>query len=86
MLNSINIKDFMSVNPLTFAPATHIMDAIHEMLVRKVTGGTVLDDQGRVVGVISELDLFRVLAPLLFARLSHTDILFTSALFSPVIL
>lgn len=57
MLNSINIKDFMSVNPLTFAPATHIMDAIHAMLVRKVTGGTVLDDQGRVVGVISELDL-----------------------------
>jgi CBS domain-containing protein len=57
MLNSIKIKDFMSVNPLTLTPATHIMDAIHEMLVRKVTGGTVLDDQGRVVGVISELDL-----------------------------
>ena len=57
MLNSINIKDFMSVNPLTLTPATHIMDAIHEMLVRKVTGGTVLDDQGRVVGIISEIDL-----------------------------
>ena len=57
MLNSIKIKDFMSVNPLTLTPATHIMDAIHEMLVRKVTGGTVLDDQGGVVGVISELDL-----------------------------
>ena len=57
MLNSINIKDFMSVNPLTFSPTTHIMDAIHEMLIRKVTGGTVLDAEGRVVGVISELDL-----------------------------
>jgi CBS domain-containing protein len=57
MLNSINIKDFMSVNPLTFSPSTHIMDAIHEMLIRKVTGGTVLDVEGRVVGVISELDL-----------------------------
>lgn len=57
MLNSINIKDFMSVKPLTFTPDTHIMDAIHEMLVRKVTGGTVLDDQGRVVGIISEIDL-----------------------------
>jgi len=57
VLNSIKIKDFMSVNPLTLTPDTHIMDAIHEMLVRKVTGGTVLDDQGRVVGVISELDL-----------------------------
>ena len=57
MLNSINIKDFMSVNPLTFLPNTLIMDAIHEMLIRKVTGATVLDVQGRVLGVISELDL-----------------------------
>jgi|TARA_B110000503_G_scaffold82300_1_gene125614 CBS domain-containing protein len=61
MLNSINIKDFMSVKPLTFTPDTHIMDAIHEMLVRKVTGGTVLDEQGRVVGIISELDLLNKL-------------------------
>jgi len=57
MPNSIDIKDFMSITPLTFTPATKIMDAIHEMLVRKVTGGTVLDDRGHVVGIISELDL-----------------------------
>jgi CBS domain-containing protein len=61
VLNSINIKDFMSINPLTFTPDTHIMDAIHEMLVRKVTGGTVLDEQHRVVGIISELDLLNKL-------------------------
>lgn len=57
MLNSIDIKDFMSTNPLTFSSTTPIMTALHEMLVRKVTGGTVLDDQGHVIGVVSELDL-----------------------------
>ncbi len=61
MLNSIEIKDFMSKDPVTFTPDTCIIDALHQILVHKVSGATVLDDNGAVVGVISEIDLLNSL-------------------------
>lgn len=61
MLNSIEIKDFMSKDAATFTPDTCIIDALHQILVRKVSGATVLDDDGAVVGVISEIDLLNSL-------------------------
>ena len=61
MLSSYDADDFMSVNPVTFDPETDIFDAIHVLLQRKVTGGTVLNERHEVIGVISEFDCLRAI-------------------------
>lgn len=61
MLHSIDADDHMSVNPVTFKLDTDIFDAIHVLLQRKVSGGTVLDDDNNVIGVISEMDCLKAI-------------------------
>jgi CBS domain-containing protein len=61
MLRSIESKDHMTIAPVTLRPNTSIFEAIDAMLARHISGATVLDDQGRVVGVISELDCLRAI-------------------------
>lgn len=61
MLDSIKMKDFMSIAPVTFRPDTEIFDAVHALLQHKISGATVVDDAGHVVGVISEMDLLKAM-------------------------
>ncbi len=61
MLESIKMKDFMSIGPVTFQPDTEIFDAVHVLLKHKISGATVVDDAGHVVGVISEMDLLKAM-------------------------
>jgi CBS domain-containing protein len=51
----------MTIAPVTLRPNTSIFEAIDAMLARHISGATVLDDQGRVVGVISEMDCLRAI-------------------------
>lgn len=61
MLTSYETDDYMSVNPVTFSKETDIFEAIHVLLQRKVSGGTVLNEKNEVIGVISELDCLRAI-------------------------
>lgn len=61
MLKNINAKYHMTKNPVTFKPETDIFDAISQMLDAKISGATVLDDEKRVVGVISEFDCLKAI-------------------------
>lgn len=61
MLTSYETDDYMSVNPVTFTVDTDIFDAIHVLLQRKVSGGTVLNENNEVIGVISELDCLKAI-------------------------
>lgn len=61
MLRSIEAKDYMSVNPVTFQVHTNIFDAIHELLTRRISGATVVDENKKVVGVISEMDCLKAI-------------------------
>ncbi len=61
MLSSYETDDYMSVNPVTFTHDTDIFDAIHILLQRKVSGGTVVNEHNEVVGVISELDCLKAI-------------------------
>lgn len=61
MLTSYETDDYMSVNPVTFSADTDIFDAIHVLLQYKVSGGTVLNENNEVVGVISELDCLKAI-------------------------
>ncbi len=57
----VDSDSYMSVTPVLFKPDTDIYDAIHELLHRMVGGGTVLNDAGEVVGVISEIDCLKAI-------------------------
>lgn len=61
MFPSIKTEDCLSKNPVTFSKDTNIFDAIHILLERKVSGGTVVDEDNHVMGVISDKDCLKAI-------------------------
>ena len=55
----MKVKDFMTSQVVTVTPETSILDAARLMLDHKIGGLPVVNDGGRVVGIISEHDLLR---------------------------
>ncbi len=56
-----NIEQCMHRSPLTITQEKNIVDAVEKMLEYKLTGLTVVDEQQKVVGVISEVDCIRAI-------------------------
>ncbi len=50
------IKDCMRRNPLTINRHANLVQAVETLIEYKLTGVTVVDDDGRPVGVLSEID------------------------------
>lgn len=58
-LSRIMVKGAMSRDPITISATDTLGDAAKVMLDNKVSGLPVVDDAGRVVGMITESDIFR---------------------------
>ena len=56
-----SIKEFMAKQLITFQSDTPIETAMESFLEKKISGAPVLDDQGKLVGVLSEKDCMRTL-------------------------
>lgn len=52
----IRVSDCMHRNPLTIRPGDSLVKAISTILEYKLTGLTVTEEDGAVVGILSELD------------------------------
>jgi CBS domain-containing protein len=50
----------MSTDLVTFAPDTDIHRAIGMLLENRISGGPVIDERGRLVGILSKKDCLRV--------------------------
>ncbi len=50
------IKDVMATKLITFSPETLIGSAIQSFLENKISGAPVVDDKGKLVGMLSEKD------------------------------
>ncbi|MFV0278212.1 MAG: CBS domain-containing protein [Parahaliea sp.] len=59
MSNPTQIKDCMHRNPVTINQSESLMKAISIIVEYKLTGLTVVDDEGGVAGILSELDCIR---------------------------
>lgn len=59
MLRSVFVKDHMTKNPVTLAPEMTIREAVHLLIKKDISGAPVLDDHGRLVGVLTERDCMR---------------------------
>ncbi|MDJ0749829.1 MAG: CBS domain-containing protein [Woeseiaceae bacterium] len=59
-LRSCFVKDYMSKTLVTFKPDTNVLDAVHSLVEHRVAGAPVVDDQGNIVGMLSEFDCIKV--------------------------
>jgi CBS domain-containing protein len=59
LVGRITLDQIMSHNPLTVTDTTSIQEAARLMLQRKISGLPVVK-QGRLVGIITESDIFRL--------------------------
>lgn len=60
MLKKITVKDYMAASLVTFAPDMDILDAINHLVEKKISGAPVVDEQGNLVGILSEKDCMKV--------------------------
>ena len=57
----LTVEKIMSRSVLTVHPEASIVDAAQIMLEKKVSGLPVVDDDGKLVGILTESDVFRML-------------------------
>ncbi len=63
---SIRVSDCMHRNPLTIGPTDSLAKAISTIVENKLTGLTVTDEGGKVVGILSELDCIQAVLNALY--------------------
>jgi CBS domain-containing protein len=54
------VKDYMASTLTTFRPETDVLDAVHELVTHRIAGAPVLDSDGNLIGMLSELDCLQV--------------------------
>lgn len=53
------VGDYMSTNLITFHPDQTMDQIMEKLLEKKISGGPVVDDEGKLVGIISEGDCLK---------------------------
>ena len=61
MFKSTRVSDHMLQKPVLVTPDTDLFEAIHLILVNKISGLTVVDEASRPVGILSELDCLKAI-------------------------
>jgi CBS domain-containing protein len=59
MLKNVDLQHYMLKHPARVHPDDSLFHAIHLILVERISGVCVVDDDGRLVGLLSELDCLR---------------------------
>ena len=74
LLANIRARDIMTKNPVTISPIDTVEKAAMILLDRKISGLPVVEESGRLVGIISERDVFRALVDISGARLGGIQV------------
>jgi acetoin utilization protein AcuB len=61
LLNRVRIRDIMSRNPITIPDNYTIEEAAEVLYDHHISGAPVMDDKGRLVGLVTQDDLFKAL-------------------------
>lgn len=59
-LKSALVRDYMAGRLVTFKPDMDVLDALYELVQNRIAGAPVVDDQGELVGMLSELDCLKI--------------------------
>ena len=61
MLRSVKVSAFMATRPVVASPNMTVFEAAKLTMQNKISGLPVVDETGKLVGMLSELDCLRVL-------------------------
>ena len=61
MLRSVELKDYIFDEPVKMKAEDDVFEAIHKILIYKVSGICVVDDHNVLIGVLSELDCLKAI-------------------------
>lgn len=64
LLEKVKVKEIMTKDPISVPPVYTAEETAQVLLDSKISGAPVVDDNGQVVGTITQTDLFRVLISL----------------------
>jgi acetoin utilization protein AcuB len=64
LLTRIKVKDIMSRNPITLPDTYTIEEAAEVLHDHHISGAPVMDDKGRMVGIVTQQDLYKALMSL----------------------
>ena len=67
ILSEMPVRQLMSKDPITIAPTANVVEATQIMLEHKISTLPVMDSE-KVVGIITESDLFRVLVDICLSQ------------------
>lgn len=59
-LSSIPVREYMTTSLVTLSPTTEVMAAINQLVKHRISGAPVLDPEGKLVGMLSEMDCMQV--------------------------
>ena len=59
-MKSVKVSDYMARKLVTFHQRDNVVEAMAVLLDRKISGAPVVDDDGNLVGVLSEVDLMEI--------------------------
>jgi len=59
-MKSVKVRDYMATRLVIFHQSDSAIAAMSVLLDNKISGGPVVDDDGNLVGVLSEVDLMEV--------------------------
>jgi predicted transcriptional regulator len=60
-MKSLKVKEYMSTRLITFKADTNVVNAMTVLLENSISGAPVVDDDGNLVGVLSEVDIMQVI-------------------------
>ena len=61
MLRSVELQDYMLRDPVTIKADESVFAAIDKILANQISGLSVVDEQNKLVGILSELDCLRAI-------------------------
>jgi CBS domain-containing protein len=54
------VRDYMARTLIKFRPDMDVLDAVHELVAKQIAGAPVVDGEGNLIGMLSELDCLKV--------------------------
>ena len=60
-MKSVKVSDYMTRRLVTFHQGDNVVQAMAVLLDKKISGAPVVDDDGKLVGILSEVDLMEII-------------------------
>lgn len=60
MVRKMRVRDYMARQLVSFAPDMEVLDAVHVLVTKRITGAPVVDHHGNMVGILSDIDCIKV--------------------------